>query len=287
MPPPQQLIAAMSNDKSSDLATGGGDGRRNVVHSLIKGLKVLEAFRADKPEMTLSEIAAAAGLDPGTTFRMLNSLVAHGYVARVPDSRRFRLTMKVVDLGFRAIARMDLRDVARPALRSLVGELSEAASLGALEGADVVYLERVQAGIARLGVDIRIGTTLPAATSVIGHAILAFVTDEERARVLTAAPRPGGMTAITLSRNALDDSLAAARRDGYVMRESDFAYGLRVVAVPVLDTDGHAVAAVSVAAPAVRATPEDFLARSLTPIRAAAREIGMGLQASGSVASVA
>jgi IclR family transcriptional regulator, pca regulon regulatory protein len=282
----QQLMTLVSSSDPHSV-NGADDVRRNIVRSLIKGLRVLEAFRPDTPEMSLSEVAAAAGLDPGTTFRMLNSLVAHGYIARVPDTRRFRLTMKVVDLGFKAIARMDLRDVARPALRSLVGELSEAASLGALEGGDVLYLERVRAGVSRLGVDIRIGTTIPAATSVIGHAILAFMTEEERARVLATAPRPGGMTAITISRYALDDSLAAARNDGYVMRDSEFAYGLRVLAVPVVDSDGHAVAAVSVAAPAVRASSEDFLTRSLEPIRAAAREIGQGLQASGSVVSVA
>jgi IclR family transcriptional regulator, pca regulon regulatory protein len=133
--------------------------RRNVVNSLVKGLRLLEAFSADQPEMTLSEVASAAELDPGTTFRMLNTLVAAGYIARVPGSKRFRLTLKVTDLGFHAIARTDLRDIARPILRTLVGELSEAASLGVLDGGDVLYIERVRAGIARLSIDIRVGTT--------------------------------------------------------------------------------------------------------------------------------
>ena len=74
--------------------------------------------------MTLSEARwRAAGLDPGTAFRMLNTLVMLGYVARVQDSKRFRLTLKVVDLGFHAIGRSDLRELARPILRSLVDEI--------------------------------------------------------------------------------------------------------------------------------------------------------------------
>ena len=103
---------------------------RNVVNSLSKGLRVLEAFTFERPEMTLSEVARYAAIDPGTAFRMLNTLVMLGYVARVPEGRRFRLTLKVIDLGLHAIGRSDLRELARPILRSLVDEVSEAASLG-------------------------------------------------------------------------------------------------------------------------------------------------------------
>ena len=112
--------------------TAPADDQRNLVNSLSKGLRVLEAFSAERTEMTLSEVGRAAGIDPGTAFRMLNTLVMLGYVARVPDSKRFRLTLKVVDLGLHAIGRSDLRELARPILRSLVGEISEAASLGVL-----------------------------------------------------------------------------------------------------------------------------------------------------------
>ena len=170
-------------------ATAPAEDPRNLVNSLSKGLRVLEAFTAERTEMTLSEVARAAGLDPGTAFRMLNTLVMLGYVARVPDSKRFRLTLKVVDLGFHAIGRSDLRELARPILRSLVDEISEAASLGVLDGGDVLYVERVRAGLTRLGVDIRIGTLIPAASGIIGHAILAFLPAAERERILETPPR--------------------------------------------------------------------------------------------------
>src|SRR5918994_632114 len=170
-PPPKSAVHAGKADDGN----GTAEDPRNLVNSLSKGLRVLEAFTAERTEMTLSEVARAAGLDPGTAFRMLNTLVMLGYVARVPDSKRFRLTLKVVDLGFHAIGRSDLRDLARPILRSLVDEINEAASLGVLDAGDVLYVERVRAGLTRLGVDIRIGTNIPAVSGVIGHAILAFL----------------------------------------------------------------------------------------------------------------
>jgi IclR family pca regulon transcriptional regulator len=262
---------------------GADDDSRNVVNSLTKGLRVLEAFTVERSEMTLSEVARVADIDPGTAFRMLNTLVMLGYVARVPEGRRFRLTLKVIDLGLHAIGRADLRELARPILRSLVDEVSEAASLGVLDGADILYVERVRAGLTRLGVDIRIGTNIPAVSGVIGHAILAYLPQAERERVLAMQPRRGGPATSPMSRTGLLQSLAAVRRQGYALQDSMFGNGLRILAAPVLDVDGYPVAAVSVAAPAIRLSIDEFRARALDPVRAAAADIARAVQASGSV----
>jgi IclR family transcriptional regulator, pca regulon regulatory protein len=262
---------------------GVEDDARNIVNSLSKGLHVLEAFSLERSEMTLSEVARAAGIDPGTAFRMLNTLVMLGYVARVPEGRRFRLTLKVVDLGLHAIGRADLREFARPILRSLVDEVSEAASLGVLDGADILYVERVRAGLTRLGVDIRVGTNIPAVSGVIGHAILAYLPDSERDRVLAMEPRRGELATRPMTRTKLLQSFAIVRRQGYALQDSMFGNGLRILAAPVLDVDGYPVAAVSVAAPAIRLSLDEFRTRALGPVRAAAADIARAVQASGTV----
>lgn len=269
--------------KGADARNDPADNPRNIVNSLSKGLRVLEAFSAERTEMTLSEVARAAGIDPGTAFRMLKTLVMLGYVARVPDSRRYRLTLKVVDLGLHAIGRADLRELARPILRSLVGEISEAASVGVLDGADVLYVERVRAGLTRLGVDIRIGTHIPAASGIIGHAILAFLPQRERDRILAAAPRRGELAINRVSKTELNRILRDVRQQGYALHDSLFGNGLRVLAAPVLDIDGYAVASVSVAAPAIRLSIDEFRALALEPVRNAAADIARAVQASGSI----
>ena len=81
---------------ASRTPAGEVEDSRSVVNSLAKGLRILEAFTAERPELTLSEAASLAGLDPGTVFRMLNTLVMLGYLSRLPESKRFRLTLKVV-----------------------------------------------------------------------------------------------------------------------------------------------------------------------------------------------
>ncbi len=260
---------------------------RNLVGSLAKGLRVLESFTADKPELTLSEAAGLAKLDPGTCFRMLNTLVMLGYVNRVPESRRFRLALKVTDLGFHAIGRADLREVARPILRSLVGELNEAASLGVLDGADVVYIDRIRAGLTRIGVDIRIGTTIPAYCSAIGQAIIAYLPSDELARLLAVRTRSETFPSKPMSKDEIKRDLADVRQNGFALRDSYFGSGLRILAAPVLDLDGYPLAAVSVAAPAIRVPIKEFKGRALEPVQRAAKDIARIIQASGSISAIA
>ncbi|MGT2431972.1 IclR family transcriptional regulator [Cupriavidus basilensis] len=107
--------------RTASKASSAGDASKNTVQSLAKGFRILEAFSAQEPELTMAEVARRSGLDNATAFRFLNTLVDIGYVQRVPDTRLFRLSLKVLDLGFDAIAHSDLRTRARPILRALVG----------------------------------------------------------------------------------------------------------------------------------------------------------------------
>lgn len=287
--PPKQSKSALAKSREGGAPAGAriaaGKDQRNSVQSLAKGFRILESFSRGPEEMTLSEIADASNLDPGTTFRMLNTLVSLGYVARVPDSKRFALTLKVLDLGFHAIGRKDVRAMVRPTLRSLVDEVSEAASFGVLEGGDVLYIERVRAGFTRLGVDIRIGTRIPASVSSIGQAILAFLPEHKLKATLDAQPASENFIVPAITRARLLPKLEAIRRDGYVLEDSVITAGLRILATPVLDPDGFALGAISIAAPAVRSSADDLKKRALAPLRAAAQNIARALEASGSTAS--
>lgn len=254
-----------------------------IVSSLAKGLRILEVFSADRPDLTLSEVAALAQLDPGTVFRLLNTLVMLGYLDRVSDGRRFRLTLKVTDLGLHAIARADLREVARPILRSLVGEVNEAASLGVLDGADILYIERVRAGLTRVSVDIRIGTTIPAFWSTIGEAMLAYLPAAELDKVLSLKPRTGGFPHMPMNRGEIEQRLRGVRENGYALRDSYFGSGLRVLAVPVLDIDNYPLAALSVVVPQFQMSEKEFHARALDAVQRSARDVARAIQSSGAV----
>ncbi|MBD7922208.1 IclR family transcriptional regulator [Xanthomonas bonasiae] len=276
--PPGALDAA-----AEDSGDAADKKLRSTVQSLAKGFRVLEAFSSEHEELSLSQIAALARLDPGTTFRMLNTLVELGYVNRLPESRRFRLTLKVLDLGFHAIARRDLRSVVRPLLRALVSDVNEAASFAVLQGPDVLYIERVRAGITRLGVDIRIGTTVPSTRTAIGLAMLAHLSPAEVTRVTGVNVHAPHAPEIVAMLGTFD----RIRRDNYVILDSMLTEGLRVLAVPVLDADAYPLGAISVAAPSVRTSHDELLNTALQPTLLAAKDIAFAIQASGSVAVTA
>jgi IclR family pca regulon transcriptional regulator len=252
---------------------------KSSVQSLAKAFRLLEAIAASDVDMTLSELAAASELDPGTTHRMLNTLVNLGYVTKI-EAKRFSLSLKVLDLGFHAIGRRDIRTLARPLLRSLVDEVSEAASLGVLDGSDILYVERMRAGITRLGVDIRIGTLIPAVSSIIGWAILAFLPDADLSRVLKEPTRQRDFRDAAVPPD-LDKRLAAIRKQGYALSGSRISTDLTVLSVPVRDRDGYPIAAISVAAPGIRMKPEELRSRALAPLVKTSQLIAQGLEASG------
>ncbi|EKM98564.1 MULTISPECIES: IclR family transcriptional regulator [unclassified Acidocella] len=257
---------------------------KSVVQSLAKGFRVLEAFTDEYEDLTLSEIAELTGLDAGTTFRLLNTLVALGYIRRDARTRRFSLTLKILDLGFHAIGRRDIRAIARPVLRRLVANVGEAVSLAVLEGTDVLYIERVRAGLVRLGVDIRIGTTIPAHISVIGQCILAFLPETEFAVYATASRTVRHSFRDQRTVEDVAPILAIVRERGYLLGPSTLTEGLSLLAIPVLDNDGLPIGAISIAAPMTR-HPLEVLETALGAAKQAAHEIARSLEADGSIGS--
>jgi len=238
----------------------GADRSRNFVYSVIKAFAVLQAFDATLPELTITEIAARAGLDRGTSFRLTHTLLDLGYLAAVAGTKRYRLTLKCLELGFLALSSQDLRAHAGPLLRERVPLIADAGSLGVLEGADVVYLERVHVGLSRHDVDRRPGRRIRAYGAALGHVLLAWQPVGEQIAVLESAERVKLSERTLTDLDALLARLREVRERGFAVSDGENAYGLRTVAAPVLDPGGRAVAGISFTIDAGRQPIEDFVA---------------------------
>ncbi len=181
------------------------DDARNTVQSVGKAFAVLRAFEAGRSELTITDVANATGLDRGTAFRLIHTLVSLGYLAPVTGTRRFWLTLKCLELGYSALAAGGLRAQSRIVLQELVPGVADAASLGMLDGPDVVYLERVQVNMGRQGPDRPIGSRTGAYAAALGHAILAWQPPEQARRILQSGrsrPRSSGSTGRRVRRSA-------------------------------------------------------------------------------------
>lgn len=268
------------------MRTSDTETSKSTVMSLAKGFRVLEVFDAHEPELTLSQIAIRAELDPGTTYRMVKTLVMLGYLQTV-EPKKYRLGLKVLDLGFNAIGRMDLHAIVRPILRSLVGPINEAASVALMDGAEMVYVERLQLPLGKLGITQRVGARVPTYCTAVGHAVLAWLPLDERLHILDARERIKLTPSTPVSIAEIESRLQKVRELGYAVSDQDTVIGVRVIAAPIFDPDQRPWAAISAAAPWTACSLSEFVSHTAQAVVEAAAQLTKISQISGATAMTA
>jgi IclR family pca regulon transcriptional regulator len=241
----------------------------DFVQSLERGLSVIRSFDADRPEQTLSEVAASAGVTRAAARRFLLTLEELGYVRS--EGRFFSLTARVLELGYAYLSSLSLPDVAEPHLESLVAEVNESSSVSVLDGNDVVYVARVPTSRI-MTVVISVGTRFPAYATSMGRVLLAGLTEAELELYLTNVLLESLTPRTVSSVAALRGELARVRAQGYALVNQELEDGLRAIAAPVRDRTGRVIAAVNVSAHASR-TSLEVMRRDLLPplLKTAAR----------------
>jgi IclR family transcriptional regulator, pca regulon regulatory protein len=241
----------------------------DFVQSLERGLAVVRAFNGDRPELTLSEVAAATGVTRAAARRFLLTLAELGYVRA--DGRYFSLTARVLELGYAYLSSLSLPEVAEPHLEALVAEVNESSSVSVLDGEDVVYVARVPTSRI-MTVVISVGTRFPAYATSMGRVLLAGLPEEDLESYLDSV-RLVPLTARTVSSvAALRGELTRVRAQGYALVNQELEDGLRAIAAPIRDRTGRVIAALNVSAHASR-TSLEVMRRDLLPplLKTAAR----------------
>lgn len=240
--------------------------RRETMLGLAKGLAIIEAFRA-KPEMTITEAAAASSATRAAARRCLLTLVELGYVET--DGKSFRPLPRLSQLGGNSNA-ASLPRLAQPILDRLRDRLRESISLAVLDG-DAVLFVAVAHAIRIVSTGEHLGGTLPAAITATGRVLLASLPDGELAEKLSAIRRTP-KTIVTPSR--LRKVIGEVRSRGYAINDEELELGLRALAVPVVDHAGSTVAAISVSAHSARVTAAYMVREFLPPLRQHAATLG-------------
>ncbi|MFQ5924048.1 MAG: IclR family transcriptional regulator [Anaerolineales bacterium] len=218
---------------------------RYAIEALERGLSVLSLFSNDSSELTLTEISRSADLNMTTSLRIASTLESAGYLRRDPDTKRYRPSLKVLQLGFSALRSMDTRQAARPHLERLSRETGETVSHAILDGSEIVYVDRVR-NRSIVGVVLGIGSRLPAHCTAMGKAMLAFLPETDlRARLDSSQlERCTGNTIPDIE--TLTPDLAKVRKRGYAVNDQELAVGLRAVATPIRGEHGDVVAAINI-----------------------------------------
>lgn len=214
---------------------------------LEKSIRIVEALSASAAPRGVTELSQELGLVKSNVHRLLSSLVELGVVRQVPENDRYELTLRLWQLGYAALARLNVKDVAIEHMHKLRDAVQEDVVLSALEGKEVLYLHRLKSGHV---VRASFGGSNPAYCSSTGKAILAWSSPEKTAHVLEGAVRFTDRTIVTAE--AMEAELHHIRERGFALNIGEWSDSVHGVAAPIFNHDGKPIAALSVSGPAHR-----------------------------------
>jgi IclR family pca regulon transcriptional regulator len=244
------------------------------VQSFARGLEVIRSFSAAAPQQTLSEVAARTGLTRAGARRILLTLQTLGYVES--DGKLFRLTARILDLGFAYLSSMPIWDLAEPVMEALVEEVKESCSAAVLEGTDIVYVLRVPTHKIMRNT-LGVGSRLPAYCTSLGRVLLADLRDDELVKRLKAS-RPRALTRHTVTEpGALLAKIHQVRRQGWCLVNQELEEGLISLAAPITDRGGRVIAALNISGQANRTNAKVAQEKLLPALLQAAQTISRRL----------
>jgi len=241
---------------------------KEYVAGLEKGLSIIEAFGILNRPLTLSEAAEVTGHTRASARRSLLTLQRLGYVES--DGKLFRLAPRVLRLGYAYVTSTPTAKIVQPVLESISERTHESSSLAVLDGTEAVFVARA-ATRRSLTNGLGLGSRLPAYCSATGRALLAALPPEEAEQRLRRSNRVARTPHTRTDLDALLALLEDVRRQGYAVSDEELELGVRSIAVPVRDSDGRAIAAMSFVASARRRTLDNMLETLLPELQSACR----------------
>lgn len=217
--------------------------------TLIKGIELLDHLvRAGVP-CGVSELARQTGLNPSNVHRTLQTWAHLGFVAQDSASGAYHCTLRLFEWGSRVADSVDVRRLAREPLARIAHQTQETIHLSVLDGADIVYLEKIDSP-QPVRAYSEMGGRAPAHCVATGKALLAYAGEAALEALPKPLPHPTIKTVADLA--ALRGQLQQVRRTGYAVNREEWRLGVSGLGAPVFDRAGRAIAAVGLSAPAAR-----------------------------------
>ena len=216
------------------------------VPSIERALSVFQCLGHSKRGFSISEIGRRLKIPKSSAHLILTTLERRGFLQKNTQTGRYHFGLQLVSLSRSAIENLDLREEAKPFLRSLVQESGLTVHMAVLERDEAVIIEKVEApGLVRLA--SWIGRRLDINCTGVGKALMAFLPPDELEYLLKTKEFARHNSRTIISKNALRRELTLVRQSGYALDDEEDEPGVRCIGAPVFDANGIAVAAISVA----------------------------------------
>ncbi len=229
--------------------------KKNPGSALEKALSVLEVIIDQPQPVGLPDIAGRLAMSRQAVHRLLQQLVENGLVVRDPSRDRFAIGPRFSKMALEVLQSANKGAPIRATIQKVVDEIGETCNVGVLEGRDFVYLERVET--TRMPrIYLETGSRLPAHCTSGGKALLAWLPARARFNLLKPMDLKPFTSHTITSAKALEKNLQTLKCRGYAISTQEFAYGIVGIGVPILDSEGAALAALALHGPIGRVTLE-------------------------------
>lgn len=219
---------------------------RDHIQSIERCFTILNFLSSTHSILTLESLTQKTGLNKTTCFRFLKTMRRLGLVEQNPDKKTYQLGPAVVSLGLKALKGMNLRHAALPVMQNLRNETEETVNLSLLSGTEIIFIERLMSDYL-VNANINVGDRLPVYCASMGKVILAFLSEEHAAEIISQLEFKGRTGRTIISHALLEKELAAIRARGYALNDEELERGLRAVAAPIIGYSGEAFAAINIA----------------------------------------
>jgi len=230
----------------------------NKLTSIDQALNILEVFSVKNTQLSVTEISKILKMSISTAHRTLKILKRRGYIEQDSQRGKYKLGLKVFELGCVFQNQTRLIEVAMPYLEHLATLTNETINLAVLDQnqREIVYIAKIDSPEV-LKTDIRIGTRLFAHCTALGKVLLAYLPESQLKRIFPPHIDIPTYTSNSLSNtDELRECLEQVRRSGFAIDNEEFKEGVKCIAVPLRDLSGRVIAAMSITAPTSRCSPK-------------------------------
>lgn len=253
-----------------------GKKKGQRVQSVERALSLLDILSLAGKPMTLSDISEKAALNISTVHRLLHTLMLHNFVRQDYNTGKYRLGLKVFEIGSKALYDLDIRQVAKPELQELVDRFNETTNLAILEQGEVVYIEQVES-THMYKMFARVGNRGPAHSTATGKALLSYVSDLELKSIIEEKGLARFTRGTITDPEKLREELKKIREQGHSLDLEEMEEGVNCIAVPIMNHENEVVAAVSISGPKTRMAEERLTGEFLSAIKETALKISLNL----------
>jgi len=227
------------------------DEQMKTQSTLERALLLLEHISQADGKIGIRVLAETVNLPKSTTHRILDTLLQAGFVEQDPETEKYSIGLKAIEIGMSGLKNADLVEVAIPHLRDLVAIIKQTSFLAVYNEGEIVYIYKVE-GTSAVITNAYLGTRSPVHCTGLGKAILAFFSLEDVDTIITEK----GLTKYTNStitdRQLLLENLSEIRQRGVAFNYEEIDEGLSSIAAPIFNYTGHVIASISIAGPTNR-----------------------------------